>query len=126
MRWVVTLAKPLEVTKFILTPQQTPKENQENVRDEHLLKIIDEIYSKDNIQLKTDVTIPQINALTKGLLFGKRYNCSLMDDLCDTMMQLLVSKGRQSRKEFTDISKSMQPHNEELEQPRLDKRLFGG
>ena len=126
MLWVVTLANTPKITAFLLTPQDNPTATKDNVRDEHLLKIIDEIYSEDHIEIKTDLNVPQINAITKGLLFAERYNCTLMGDLCNTMMKLLVSKNRQSRKEFTEISKSMQPHNEEQAPPTLDKRLFGG
>jgi hypothetical protein len=92
-----------------------------SLHDEHLLKIIDEIYSKKNIEVKTDLSIRQIMAISKGLLFADRYKCKIMRDFCNKIMILSVSKDRKSRKEFTDISSSMRP--EQPAQVSLPQRL---
>lgn len=114
--------EPLKLTPFLFTPD---KESEPvNVAEEHLLKIIDETYSKNDIELKTDLNQKQINALTKAEIFAKRYNCSIMEELRNSHMILLVSKDRKGRKEFTDIAKGMQPAVDDG-LPDLKKRFLG-
>ena len=109
---------------FFMADPKTSNEVDSTARDEYLLKIIDEVYSKENIEVKTDLNVKQINAINKGKLFADRYNCTLLDDLCQNTMILSVSKDRKGRKEFTEISKSINsPQEEEL--PTLGTRLLG-
>ena len=93
---------------------------------EHLKKMFEMIYSKDDVEVKTDINSPQIIALTKGKIFADRYNCSIMQSLCQNIMTLSISKNRQSRKEFTEISKSMNASPMvEAEPPSIRQRLIG-
>lgn len=114
-----------KVSQIFFMQDPTPiNEGDSSARDEYLLKIIDEVYSKDNIEVKTDLNVKQINAITKGKIFSQRYKCNLLNNLCDNIMVLSVSKDRKSRKEFTEISKSINsPQEEEL--PTLGRRLLG-
>lgn len=83
---------------------QMPKQ-ESNV--EVVMKVAaEQLFSRADIELKTDINTNQINALSRGLLFGEKYNCQLMTDLCNKIMLLSVSKNRKSRGEFTDISKA--------------------
>ena len=118
------------INAFLLEPTKArfkdeEKENGLDVKDEYLLKIISEIYSKDNVEVKTDINAKQINAITKGLLFAERYKCNIMKSLCNNIMTLSISKDRKSRKEFTEISKSISTPYEEESEPTLRKRLIG-
>lgn len=113
------------VNEFILTPQTSEAtEGEGSSRDEYILKIIDEVFSKEDIELKTDLSTDQIIKITKGQIFAERYNCSIMDKLCNKIMILSVSKNRSSRKEFTEISKSVSgPQEPDL--PSIKTRLLG-
>ena len=95
----------------------------ENRKDIWMQEVSKQIFSKDNIEVKTDINTSQINALTKGLLFAKTYNVSLMKDLCDTIMVLSVSKDRRGRKEFTDIAKTFNADIDIENKPNLRERL---
>lgn len=115
-----------EVFKNILTPQETEIiDNQPSEKDMWMAEVSKQIFSKDDIEVKTDINTAQINALTKGKLFAKTFNCSIMDDLCEQIMLLSVSKDRRSRKEFTEISKNQMFDNNQIQQPSISQRLLG-
>jgi hypothetical protein len=87
------------------------------------LKLLEEIYSKQDIELKTDLTMPLVKAVTKGQLFAEKYQSKLMSDLTNRLMILLVSNKRQGRKEFIEMSKSL---NSAEEMPvTMSERLLG-
>jgi len=87
------------------------------------LKLLEEIYSRKDIEMKTDLDIGLVKALTKGQLFASKYKSQLVEDLTNRLMVLLVSKGRQGRKEFIEMSKAM--NTEEQAPPTISSRLFG-
>ena len=122
-----------DINKFLFTKDikeksvDTENVNQKDARDEYLLKIIDEIYSDKNVEVKTDLNERQILAITRGQLFAERYNCDIMDKLCNKIMKLSISKNRLSRKEFTEISKSItEPSEMEAPPITMRQRLFNG
>ena len=113
-----------KVFNRIIQDQETiiPQE-QENRKDIWMQEVSKQIFSKDNIEVKTDINTTQINALTKGLLFAKTFNVSIMKDLCNTIMVLSVSKNRMGRKEFTEIAKTFNADTEIDNKPNLRERL---
>jgi hypothetical protein len=112
--------------QFIHEEQPQAPENAQTVSDAHLLKMLDLVYSKDDIELKTDLNTPQITAISKGLIYAGRYNCSIMAELCRNVMTLSVSKNRKGRDEFVSVAKSMQqPQFVEDARPSLKERLMG-
>jgi hypothetical protein len=113
-----------KIAQSIISPEEIQIENQPTEKDMWMKEVSNQIFSMENIEIKTDLNVAQINALTKGKLFAKHFNCTIMDDLCNTIMTLSVSKNRGSRKEFVDISKNMHPDNNEM-QPTLKTRLLG-
>lgn len=96
---------------------------EENRKDMWMQEVSKQIFSKDNIEVKTDLNTNQINALTKGLLFADTYGVSLMRNLCNTIMVLSVSKDRKGRKEFTEIAKTFNNESELDFKPGLKERL---
>ncbi|MGD9580341.1 MAG: hypothetical protein AB7V50_03140 [Vampirovibrionia bacterium] len=96
---------------------------QENRKDMWMQEVSKQIFSKDNIEVKTDLNTNQINALTRGILYADTFNVSIMKNLCNTMMILSVSKNRLGRKEFTEIAKTFQNESELDYKPSLKERL---
>lgn len=92
-------------------------------REMREMKLLEEIYSKTDIEMKTDLSLDLVKAITKGQLFAVKYESKLMGDLTNRLMILLVSKGRQGRKEFIEMSKSMNSEPEAV--PTLSQRLLG-
>jgi hypothetical protein len=103
---------------IIQTEQDTPDTN-----SKHLEMIFQQIYDKSNIEVKTDLNQQQINAITKALIFADKYNVGILKDIAIKHMELLISKDRQSRKEFTTISAKM--NDGLMHEPTLFDKLVG-
>lgn len=114
-----------KVNSFLFTPEQNNNLDTEDFNDKHLEKIIEEIYSTDNIEVKTDLNENEIRAITKGQLYAEKYKCNIVDNLCNKLMILKVSNKRMGRKEFKEISQSMQPSYPEEQTMSIPQRLFG-
>lgn len=112
------------INAFILTPNNTDNIPQESIQDAHNAKIIEEVYSTENIEVKTDLNELQIKAITKGQLFAEHYNCSIMGKLCNKIMVLSISKNRLGRKEFKEISQNIQ-NPPEPDPITMRERLLG-
>jgi len=112
-----------DLTSQIFNPQPTVQAP-EGAYSPDLKYAMEEIFSNDNLEMKTDLTQKQINAMTKGLLFAKEFKNNLMRDLVNKMMRLLVSKGRKGRAEF--IQMTQQINNQAPQQNEgIAKRLLG-
>mgnify|MGYP001152651069 CR=1 FL=1 len=90
----------------------------------HLDKIVDEIYSIENIEVKTDLNQAQINAITKALVFAETYKVGILTTIANKHMALLISKDRKGRGEFTQIAAGME--NEHKQSSSLFNKLVGG
>ena len=102
-------------------PQET--ESDQSIAEQIKMKVVDEIFSTNNIDMKTDLNQKQINAITKGKLFAHQFNCQIMMDLCNLHETLLISKTRAGRKEFIELTKSVT--NSEEYAPTIKERLLG-
>lgn len=99
------------------------QQEQQSLSEQIKMKVVDEVFSTNNIDMKTDLNQRQINAITKGKLFANQFNCQIMMDLCNLHETLLISKSRAGRKEFIELTKSVT--NSDQEQPSIKERLLG-
>lgn len=113
------------LTPFLMGDNKNIVDKEENTRDELLLKIIDEVYSTDNIEVKTDLTKDQIITFTRAKLFHKKFGSDLMLDLITELAIYSVSDDRKGRKEFTEISKALNSREDAETDPRIRDRLLG-
>lgn len=81
--------------------------NNKSEKLELLNILIKENYSTENIFAKTELNETEVRVYSVGLLFGERYENKLVTNLIENLMKLKLSKGRKSRKEAVDISKSL-------------------
>lgn len=103
---------------------ESVESEQVNVETEHLKEMFRMIYSKDNIEVKTDLTPSQVLSITKLVTYGDMFGINVAHHIARVFMELSVSKNRLGRKEFTEISKATQAAQNE--QPTVTERLFGG
>lgn len=96
---------------------------QQTLAEQIKMKVVDEVFSVNNIDMKTDLNQRQINAITKGKLFANQFNCQIMMDLCNLHETLLISKSRAGRKEFIELTKSVT--NNDQDAPSIKERLLG-
>lgn len=96
-----------------------------NAQVEIFDKVTDEIYNKEDIELKTDLNDRQIVAMSSAKVFAKKYNMNLLDELVDHISLYSVSRGRKGRKEFENIAKANLGMRQEESSPSIPGRLFG-
>ena len=113
------------VNAFLFAQPERNNE-EESVKDEILLKIIDEVFSKKDIEVKTDINSGQVMAFSKGKLYAERYNSSIVSSFVDLLSIYSVSKDRKSRKEFKEISVALNSMTSTDPEPRIRDRLLGG
>lgn len=71
-------------------------------------KLIGELLSsKENLKMKSDLSLAQITHLTRAYVFAEHFNNPLVKHIADTLLELLVSKGRMGRKELTELARSL-------------------
>lgn len=75
---------------------------QEVTSEHHLQTLSKELFSKFNIELKTELSHNEINHVTKLLFLNDRHMISNVDVLISSFLKLRVSKDRKSRREFVE------------------------
>lgn len=102
------------------------EENAKNEKLEMLNELVKQNYSKENIEVKTDINDKQIRAFGVARLFADKYKNILVFNLVEQFMTLSISKDRKSRKEYQEIAKSMLGSQTEIDnRPSMKERLFG-
>ena len=90
---------------ILFKDNQADQENS-TVHEKTIEKALDELFSVDGIDLKSDINNRQISALTRGYIFADVYKCRYMGDLVRHILELSVSKSREGRKEFVRVLQS--------------------
>lgn len=80
----------------------------ESVRDAAVRRAIDEMFSSDDIAIKTDLTKRQILSIARGLFYAERYDSEVMRTFINHVLTLSVSKNRKSRDEFVRLIRAAQ------------------
>ena len=97
-----------------------------NERLEMLDAIGDKVFGVDNLAVKTQFNPREIMAFATARTFALKYNIPILLSWTDAIMLNKISQGRQSRKEFADIAKSMlAAQTVDDKQKTLADRLFG-
>jgi hypothetical protein len=100
--------------------------NTKNERLEMLDAIGDKVFGVDNLAVKTQFNSREIMAFATARTFAIKYNIPILLSWTDAIMLNKISQGRQSRKEFADIAKSMlAAQTVDDKQKTLADRLFG-
>jgi hypothetical protein len=111
--------------QLFAAPVEQESPNIDSLAEQIKAKIVDEIFSTNNIDMKTDLNQKQINAITKGKLYAEHFGSKLMLNLCNLHETLLISKSRAGRKEFIELTKNVLSHQEENLAPTIKERLLG-
>lgn len=102
------------------TPEQTDERSKAEIRMEYLIK---QGFTKDNIEMKTDLSSQAIKAISKGLLHASIFSDDTIKQLCETVMILNVSKNRKGRQELTELTRVANDNPDE--QTNVLSRLLG-
>ena len=102
--------------------QIIPVNDNKDESNKYLELIFQQIFSKEDIELKTDLTLAQVQAFSKALIFADKYQVGVLKTISYKMMELLISKDRQGRKEFAQISARAQ-NDIQVESSMFDKLI---
>lgn len=80
----------------------------ESLKDSAWRKSLEELFTRDNMELKSDLTQPMVLSLVRGRVFAEKYTSKTMNSLVDHLLELSVSKGRKGREEFVRLIRSGQ------------------
>jgi len=80
---------------------------QETVENQNMIVAMEQAFSGKNIAMKTDLNQRQINVLTRATVFASRFKSKTMANIVKTYQHLLVSKGRQGRKELIQLTQNI-------------------
>lgn len=118
-----------DFTKYILmlSNDNDSSNNDKTNKQELLLKVIDQLFSTDNIDVKTEYNDRQIVALTKAEIFAIKYNSDVLKRVVKLIPLKSVSKSRGSRKEVVAITQALNNIilNEDDQRPTLKERFIG-
>ena len=108
---------PKLIDQLNKTPQEESTPSTTNItlpENKDLQYAVEQMYSKTNLEMKTDLNSRQIIALARGHMFAGLFGSSMMSQLCETVESLLISKNRKGRTEITDMTKNT--HQFEMQQ----------
>lgn len=98
--------------------------DEKTISEKTLEMALSEMFSTDGIDLKSDINMEQIHAITRGYIFADVYKSRYMGDLCRHILELSVSKNREGRKEVVKLLQSAQGSNEEQPMQLMRRRLL--
>ena len=102
------------------------KENEFDINKE-ILKALERFYDTDNIEIKTEIPLKQLQKLVKLKLYGeliKKYSKKGHTDIekyLNVLMIYSLSTNRQSRKEFFDAIKNLSNNADSLSNGENEK-----
>lgn len=115
----------MDLTKNIFGDESGIDLSRPNSAVEIFDKVVNEIYNKDDIALKTELNDKQIIAFSRCNVFARRYNISIISDIVNELSLHSVSRNRKGRKEFENIAKANLGMNMEDEGRSIPDRLLG-
>lgn len=64
-----------------------------------------ELFNDDGIDTRTDISDLQVVQIARARAIAEAFDISLLNEFCDNILRLSLSKDRKSRKEFVDAFK---------------------
>ena len=79
--------------------------------DSEQLQIAKELFTKENIEMKTELSDAEIRIFSRASFFGDIFAIDCVKIYIDRFMRLRVSKAREGRKEFVETVKNREKDN---------------
>jgi len=114
-----------DVTKNMFGDPALSGITQANASVEIFEKVTDEIYSDEDIELKTELNDAQILAFSSASAFAEKFNRPLISNIIHKLSIYSVSRNRKGRKEFENIAKANLGMSMEDESRSIPDRLLG-
>jgi len=79
-----------------------------DVRETALEEGMRQLYIKENLEMKTELSAPLILAMSRGMTFVDRFKSNVMKKFIENIQVLSVSKGRKGRQELVALVRNSQ------------------
>ena len=112
------------VNEMLFNPPQETQEDNRSKSEIKLEYLIKQGFTRENIEMKTDLSSPAIKAIAKGKMHAQIFNDQTMDDLATIVMVLNVSKDRKGRGELTEFTRTLN-NQDETDNDTVLSRLLG-
>ena len=112
------------VNDMLFNPVKNDQQDERSKSEIKLEYLIKQGFTKENIEMKSDLSKQAIRAISKGLLHAEIFSDTTIRLLCETVMVLIVSKDRKGRSELTELSRMIN-NQEDNEQQTVLSRLLG-
>jgi len=94
---------------------------------ELLLKLSEQIFSRKDIDIKTVLNKRQVIAFAQADLYADWFKVPVVSKMVEKLSIYSISEGGLSRKQFTELAKSIMTYTTEQDQTQsLSKHLLGG
>lgn len=104
-----------------LTDIREEPSSESDVRDTALEEGMRQLYIKENIEMKTDLSAPLILHMARGKIYVDTFKSKVMKDFIDNIQILSISKGRKGRQELVALVRNSQ---EGAYDPNIDINAF--
>ncbi len=108
----------------ILFNNNDPDSEDKTISEKTLEMALSEMFSTEGIDLKSDINMEQISAISRGYIFADVYKSRYMGELVRHILELSVSKNREGRKEVVKLLQSAQGGGEEQPLQLMRRRLL--
>ena len=98
-----------EETSFEKITKVTPEESfDKNIRDTAMEEGLKQLFTMDNIEMKTDLSRPLILAMSRGDIYADLYHSSTMRRFIKIIEKRSVSNARKGRGELVSLVRNSQ------------------
>lgn len=87
---------------------------------------LQELFSYDKLEMKSDLSQDLILAMARGKVISKKFKCPELDNLMDNILKLSVSKDRKGREEMVELARNSVDPMEDNSSDSMLRRLFNG
>ena len=119
--------KELNINPFsstlLLGKGNTEGEEKQTIKERTVDEVLNQIFSVDNLAMKTDLNPQLILAMSRGLIYADKFKSKTMTNFINNLQVLSISKGRKGRQELVAVIRNSQevPDNTEY---NMMSRLF--
>lgn len=100
-------------------------ENKSHDTIELLLKLSEQIFSREDIDIKTVLNKRQVVAFAQASLYADIFNVPVVKNMVEKLSIYSISENGLSRKEFTELAKSIMSYTNDQDRQTLSKHLLG-
>lgn len=94
-----------DISNALFSSNEAQEQEEVSRAEQRIEFLLKQGFTRDNIEMKSDLTKPAIRAIAKAKMHATIFNDKTVDLLCDLVMVLNISKDRKGRQELTELTR---------------------